>query len=53
MRRPLKFHPDKPDVPELIWEEKFGSELEDEMEELKEELDELKKELQELREELK
>ena len=49
----LKIHPDKPDVPELIWKQKFDSELEGEMEELREELDELKKEMQELREKLR
>ena len=49
----LKIHPDKPDVPELIWKQKLDSELEDEMEELKKELEELKKEMQELRKKLK
>lgn len=49
----LKIHPDKPDVPELMWKQKFDSELEDEMEELREELDQLKKELEELRKKLR
>jgi serine protease Do len=49
----LEIHPDKPNVPELIWEQKLDSEFEDEMEELKEELEELKKEMQELRKKLK
>lgn len=48
-----KIFTEKLDKPEILWKERYSSELKEEMEELKEDLEELKEELQELREKLR
>ncbi len=49
----LELLPKTPDVPKILWEGEYSSELEEEMEDLKEELEQLKEELQELREKIR
>jgi S1-C subfamily serine protease len=49
----LKVYTDKLEEPQMFWQEKHSSELEEEMEELREELKELKEELEDLRHKLR